>query len=194
MPCIFPAIIRPTKKPELNKNDLLYKNYFFSNFFRKPEGSDNAGKTVLIELSLHLRFMFKRLGISLCLLLAFVLLQAHNFIPHHHHDEARQPAHSHHHDHEHNHPDKGSDDDTDAHLPFADMDHSADFGKVVAKPQFENSAISKPVFANCQIIWLTEQFATLPDTPRPHPPDFHSSLHTIFLSHSIPLRAPPFSS
>jgi hypothetical protein len=137
--------------------------------------------------------MFRRLVISLSLLLAFALLQAHNFIPHHHHEEKPvKTAHHHHHgrdDDDHDHDNK-----TGNHLPITDLDHSIDFGKVVAKPQFDKGVIEKPVFAGTIIIWLCDKLTSFESPPRPHPPDKGSRLHDIFLSHSVPLRAPPVSS
>ena len=64
--------------------------------------------------------MFRRLAISLVLLLAFALLQAHNFIPHHHHKIPKATAHHHHDDagNSHHHDDEQSDDTTDHDSPF----------------------------------------------------------------------------
>ena len=129
--------------------------------------------------------MLKRLGISFCLLLAFAMLQSHNFIPHHHESEPMEAAH--HHDHD-------SDDDKDHNSPFTDLTHNADFGKVIAKPHFIKQIIEKPVFAEGLFFQLYTKLASSEISPRPHPPDGESPLHLIFLSHSVPLRAPPASS
>src|SRR5688572_26085900 len=102
--------------------------------------------------------MFRRLVISLSLLLAFALLQAHNFIPHHHHEEKAVKTAHHHHGHDHDEDDH--DDKTGNHLPLTDLDHSIDFGKVVAKPQFDKSFIEKPAFAGTMIIWLCDKLAS----------------------------------
>jgi hypothetical protein len=133
--------------------------------------------------------MIKKLGISLCLLLAFAMLQAHNFIPHHHHDEEK--IETHHHDHEH---DDEDDDKTDHNSPFTDLTHNSDFGKVVAKPHFDKEIIEKPDFSESILSRLYDKLASFASPPRPHPPDDDTSLHLIFLSHSLPLRAPPASS
>ena len=138
---------------------------------------------------IYLPFVFRRPLISLSLLLAFALLQAHNFIPHHHH-EKNKVATAHHHDHDHD----EDDHDDKTGTPVADLDHSIDFGKVVAKPQFDKSFVEKPVFAGTIIIWLCDHLTSFERPPRPHPPDNSSRLHDIFLSHSVPLRAPPVSS
>ncbi len=66
--------------------------------------------------------MNKRVGISLILLVAFALLQAHNLIPHHHQEEPALEKHAH----------NDHDDDHDGPL---NAHHSADFGKVVDKPE-----------------------------------------------------------
>ena len=134
--------------------------------------------------------MIKRLSISFCLLLALVTLQAHNFIPHYHENDAFETKHHHHHDHD-------DDDDagkTDHTFPFTDLTHNADFGKVIAKPNFEKQVIEKPAFAEGILLKLYDKLASFASPPRPHPPDHDSSLHLIFLSHSLPLRAPPVSS
>jgi hypothetical protein len=78
--------------------------------------------------------MVKRFGISLCVLLAFVMLQVHNFMPHQHHDEAVSYQHKpHHHDshhHDHDDQDKQDHDDVDHEFPFNHVNHSADFGMI----------------------------------------------------------------
>jgi hypothetical protein len=127
--------------------------------------------------------MFKRLAISFFLLLAFVLLQAHNFMPHHHESELIEVNH-HHHPYE-------SDEDQDCDLPFADLTHNADFGKIVVKPQGIKDIVEKPVFTVGLFIMAYNKLASLENPPEYHPPGDSSPLHLIFLSHSVPLRAPP---
>jgi hypothetical protein len=131
-------------------------------------------------LSLSLQLMLKRLSISFCILLAFAMLQAHNFIPHHHDEEAIEA--NHHHDHD--------DDKTDHDSPFSDLTHNADFGKAAAKPDFDKE-IKNLVLVEGLFILLYNKLESFKTLPRPHPPDDGSSLHLIFLSHSLPLRAPP---
>ena len=111
------------------------------------------------------------------------MLQAHNFIPHHHDEEAIEA--NHHHDH-----DDGND-ETDHNFPFSDLNHNAEFGKIIAKPHFDNEIIETPAFSESILFRLYDKFAAFESPPRPHPPDNESPLHLIFLSHSLPLRAPP---
>lgn len=144
-----------------------------------------TSKKGVSALSLSLRLMLKRLSISFCLLLAFAMLQAHNFIPHHHDEEAIEA--NHHHDHD------DDDDKTDHDSPFTDLTHNADFGKIITKPHFDKEIIEKPVFSEGILLRLYNKLASFAIPPRPHPPDDNSSLHLIFLSHSLPLRAPPAS-
>lgn len=140
-----------------------------------------TSKKRVSTLSLSLRLMLKRLSISFCLLLAFAMLQAHNFIPHHHDEEAIEA--NHHHDHD--------DDKTDHDSPFTDLTHNADFGKVITKPHFDKEIIENPVFSEGILLRLYNKLASFASPTRPHPPDDDSPLHLIFLSHSLPLRAPP---
>jgi len=135
--------------------------------------------------------MYKRLAISFCLLLAFALLQAHNFIPHHHHENEPIEV-NHHHDHDDDHDEDH--DDNDHNLPFTDLTHNADFGKVIAKPQAIKDIVEKPLFTGGFIIILYNKLASFEIPPEYHPPDNDSPLHLIFLSHSLPLRAPPIHS
>jgi hypothetical protein len=126
-------------------------------------------------------------------LLAFVVLQAHNLIPHHH-SENQSAAQATHDDHEKGdfHDDEDSDHETDHHeFPFTDLAHNADFGKVIAKPHFDNPIIIHPGFSQSLLSELYNRLASFENPPRPRPPDHNSALHLIFLSHSLPLRAPP---
>jgi hypothetical protein len=128
--------------------------------------------------------MIRRLVISLFLIFAFALLQAHNFIPHHHHEITAESGHHHHHD----------EDDNDDHKSgheFPDFDHSVELGKVVTKPQVVREVLQKPVIDLHHIFWLSDQVGGYESPPVYNPPDNDSPLHRIFLSHSLPLRAPP---
>lgn len=132
--------------------------------------------------------MLKRFGISFCVLLAFASLQAHNFIAHHHDDvEVNEDHHLHDHDHH--------DDNKANHhnSPFNDISHTADFGKVIPKPDVEQIIFEAPIFFSYILTPLYNKLACFKNSLRPHPPDKDSSLHIIFLSHSLPLRAPPAS-
>ena len=131
--------------------------------------------------------MLKRLSISICLLLAFALLQAHNFIPHHHKAEDHITAHGHGHDHDDDH--EGNDHDS----PLNDLNHSAEFGKIVVKQQDVVLAIEKPVITKSILDILNTPLKLFDQIVRHIPPDKDSPLHVIFLSHSLPLRAPPAS-
>ena len=124
--------------------------------------------------------MFRKCVIFFFLITAYILLQAHNFIPHHHKVEV--PHHHHHDDHE----------DNDHHdFPFTDLTHNAEFGKVIVKPQVITGVDEQRVFkAECFVELFTRAPLFKPP-PQYHPPDNDFPLHCIFLSHSVPLRAPP---
>ncbi|MEJ7738326.1 MAG: hypothetical protein WKF97_12935 [Chitinophagaceae bacterium] len=131
--------------------------------------------------------MIKKRFITLLFFTAYFLLAAHSFIPHQHDDDTIEPNH-HHHGHM-------SDDGTDHNKsPLTDLTHNADFGKVIAKPYFVKDIVEKPAFAESIFILLYNKLASFRIPPRPQPPDDDSALHLIFLSHSLPLRAPPASS
>lgn len=136
--------------------------------------------------------MLNRIGISFCILLAFAALLAHNLIAHHHEDV---PVHHHHHGdkdahHHHENEDRGHQDNA----PFNNATHPVDFGKIIAKPDGTQISIESPLFISYILTPVYNKLAGLNNLRRPHPPDKESSLHIIFLSHSLPLRAPPASS
>ena len=123
--------------------------------------------------------MIKRCVIFIFLIAAYATFQAHNFIPHHHDIEI---AVDHHDDHE----------DNDHHdSPFTDLTHNAEFGKLIVKPPTIKGVDQKPVFnAECFIDLFSK--VTLIKKPSEYrPPGDDSPLHLIFLSHNVPLRAPP---
>jgi hypothetical protein len=135
--------------------------------------------------------MFKRLAISFWVICAFAMLQAHNLIPHHHTEVVMEHSHSHddhHHDHDQN------DEDSDHSEPFIAFTHSADLGKILTKPRNIKEVSVKPFTSETILSRLFYTLASVKDRPRPHPPDDGSPLHLIFVSHSLPLRAPPASS
>jgi hypothetical protein len=80
--------------------------------------------------------------ISFFLLLAFVMLQAHNLVPHFHNDHyVTADRHTHKHDHHHEKPQHHNEHDEDdtsneeSNEPFQTASHSADFGKTVIRPE-----------------------------------------------------------
>lgn len=138
--------------------------------------------------------MFKRPVIAFFVLLAFAMLQAHNFMPHQHHDDhLAKHSHSHdqgkHHDHEEDDEEKGDTEDHES--PFHAAGHNADFGKIVIKPQ-ENGGLN---FQTADIpVDLTGVFAYLfaPDIPPPNlPPAQNESFLNFTNSPSLSLRGPP---
>jgi hypothetical protein len=151
-------------------------------------------------LLLYSSGMLKRFGISFCIILAFGLLQAHNFVAHHHHvlasaDHEYTDANTHHHHHDANDhtPDQdGESRDNDS--PFSDATHTADFGKILVKPDASQPDIDSPLLIACLIQAFHLQPAFVSCHLKVHPPDKGTSLHIIFLSHSLPSRAPPISS
>src|SRR5437879_4177311 len=69
--------------------------------------------------------MLKRLVNSYFLLLALILMQAHNCIHHHHHDDDIVKDH-------HGHDENDADDHS---YPFNDQNHASDFGRIIEHPQ-----------------------------------------------------------
>ena len=139
-----------------------------------------------------MHLLAKKGPISLLFLAAYFLLAAHSFIPHHHHDESTVMNHHHHHA---DNGDSEKNDKADHHsVPFTDLTHNADFGKVIVKLHFEKQFLEKPIFEGGRLLCLYNKLASFESPPQPHPPDDDSPLHLIFLSHSLPLRAPPASS
>lgn len=136
--------------------------------------------------------MHKHLLISLCLLLAFSILQVHNFIPHQHRN-SQAIQHSHHHgmDHHNHDADKNNEKDDDHQSPITELTHNADFGKVITKKHFEKKIIEKSAFPTSELLQQNHSLLSFTSTKQPHPPDNNISLHLIFLSHCLPLRAPP---
>lgn len=87
--------------------------------------------------------MFKRQIISLFVLLAFIMLQAHNLAPHSHLAKHKaEDAHEHHdfdHHHHHHHSDPSEDNDDDS--PITDFTHQTNFEKTVIQPKSTNDAL-----------------------------------------------------
>jgi hypothetical protein len=121
--------------------------------------------------------MVKRLSIFF-VFVAFAMLQVHNFITHHHHDEKIEISH---HDNS----------KTDHDSPFNDLTHNSEFGKMLAKPVFDKKVIDKPNLSGGLLFQLYDRLECIKKPPRLYPPGLDPSLHFIFLSPAIPLRAPP---
>jgi hypothetical protein len=123
--------------------------------------------------------VLKRCVIFIFLITAYATFQAHNFIPHHHDIEF---AADHHDDHE---------DSDDRDSPFSDQTHNAEFGRTVVNTPTIKGIDQKPVFNAGCFIDLFNKLTLIKKPSEYHPPDDDSPLHLIFLSHSVPLRAPP---
>src|SRR5215207_7488458 len=116
--------------------------------------------------------MLKRYIIFLFLSAAYIALQAHSFIPHHHESEFIETGH--HHDHE-------DHDDHDNNIPFTDLTHNADFGKVIAKPQVMKGVDEKTILFTSYFIEISYKPGLLKRPSEYHPPGDDFSLHLIFL-------------
>lgn len=128
--------------------------------------------------------MLNRAPISLILLLAFFMLQAHNMMPHQH-DVPKAKSHSHDDSHHHHH-------DKVPASPSNDADHSAEFGKALIKPangKYELSPLKFiPLFQPASQTEIAGLFkillkASSTSTDYPTPPDPHRR--------AIDLRGPP---
>lgn len=110
--------------------------------------------------------MFKRVPISLILLLAFFMLQVHNMMPHQH-DTPKAKSHSHEDGQDHHH-DRNPADQDDTH-------HSAEFGKAVIKPakgKYELSPLKfVPLLQPSSQIEISGLITAIPEV-RPGLPDY----------------------
>jgi hypothetical protein len=141
--------------------------------------------------------MLRRTSIAFFLFLAFVMLQAHNLMPHHHiefagHTHDQQHHHDHDHDSEHHdHHDTDTENGHDNDLPFNDLNHTADFGQTVAVPKDTQPTVSPLFMVECFVSHFII-LSGLTESPEPgySPPDniSHSSL---VLFSALPRRAPP---
>jgi hypothetical protein len=138
--------------------------------------------------------MLKRSIIAFFVLLAFAMLQAHNFMPHQHHDDAHaKHPHQHeqgkHHDHDTDDEEKGKTGDHDS--PFHAAGHNSDFGKIIIKPQ-QNGKTT--IYWAYMIVDLSGIFAYL-FAPDISPPNLPPAQNEFFLSlasfSSLSLRGPP---
>ncbi len=132
--------------------------------------------------------MKRRNTIVFFLLLAFSMFQAHNFMPHRHDETAAHTHHHHDHTGAHHHQAPAED---DGHQPFNDVNHSADFGKVLTVPQ-AGKHLPVPSVALDLMIAAAILLPAPDEIPPPDyiPPDnitFTNLLHYT----AVPLRAPP---
>jgi hypothetical protein len=135
--------------------------------------------------------MFKRQIISLFVLLAFIMLQAHNLTPHSHLAKHKaEHAHEHHDlDHHHHHSDPSEDNDDDS--PFTDFTHQANFEKTVIQPKSTNDALGD---LTCQSIDLPLVFRLyfIPQNPPPKLFPIQNQIWvTLYTCSSISRRGPP---
>jgi hypothetical protein len=142
--------------------------------------------------------LFRRTSIAFFLFLAFVMLQAHNLMPHHHiefvghtHEQRHHHDHDDDHDSEHLHHDTGTENGHDNDFPFNDLNHTADFGQTVAVPKDMQLTVWPLLLVECFISHFII-LSGLTESPEPiySPPDniSHSSL---VLFSALPRRAPP---
>ena|SRR5690349_21030669 len=132
-----------------------------------------------IGKTLSLLRMLKRISI-LCYLLAFVALQVHNATPHYHQEEIN----FHHHNDQQNHDEVGKKSPVNAH-------HDSEFGKSIVKPEGYQCQVEKPVLFVGSFILLFDELSNFYHVTPKIAPRFNSSLHSIFVTHNVPLRAPP---
>jgi hypothetical protein len=137
--------------------------------------------------------MLKRPVIAFFVLLAFALLQAHNYMPHQHRDDAHA-KHSHHDqgkNHDHDTDDEENGESEDHNAPFHAAGHNSDFGKIIIKPQ-ENAGPAiqwADVAADFSGIF---DYLFAPDIPPPNlPPAQNQSFLSLTSFSSLSLRGPP---
>jgi hypothetical protein len=128
--------------------------------------------------------MFRRFGISLIILFSFLLVQGHNFVPHHHLKEITKAT-SHHHSHHHD-EDQHGDEEHDA--PYG-ASHQAEFGKLLVKWNDLKELLIKPVAVITDA--CLPSFAKLPESRPLVRPPISFPLYEVLFSYSGPLRAPP---
>lgn len=130
--------------------------------------------------------MLKRLFISFFLLLAFAIVQAHDYIPHDHHTEQEDPFE--HHDHEH-----GSDDGHDfLHHAFAHLQHeqgSAFSYEYSQKFHLDHKASFVREYTSFLTAFILNFFNK--EQPVYLPPGYSVPLQRCPLYFDIPRRGPP---
>jgi hypothetical protein len=133
--------------------------------------------------------MSKRLIISFFLLLAFAVVQAHDYIPHSHHPEQEDPLEHHDHDHDKDHDDADHDflNHAFAHLQH---DQGSAFSYVFSQKRHIDHQIS---FAKEYTSVLTAFILRFFDTQQSVylPPKYSVPIHSCQLSFDIPRRGPP---
>lgn len=111
-------------------------------------------------------------------------------MPHVHQAVAKEVQHHHHSDqHHHHNTENNSEPDHDNTCDH--YAHNEDFGKVVVKLPANQKLEVKPVISDYIFVAAFLNLFTVESPPPVYPPGNNSTLHLIFLSHSIPLRAPP---
>jgi hypothetical protein len=138
--------------------------------------------------------MLKRPVIAFFVLLAFAMLQGHNFMPHQHHDDAHA-KHSHQHEqgkpHDHDTDDEENGETEDHNAPFHAAGHNADFGKIIIKPQ-ENAGNTIQWADMAVDFFGIFDYLFAPDIPPPNLPPARNEYFLSFThSSSLSLRGPP---
>jgi hypothetical protein len=123
--------------------------------------------------------MMQRFGISFSLLIAFLLVQGHNLVPHVHEQEKTSHASSHHHD---------NDDEADQDPPFP-ADHQPEFGKILIKSNDPDDLLIK--FCTIQTSPRVPEVVILFRIPPLVRPPITTSLFELHIQCSGLLRAPP---
>ena len=118
-------------------------------------------------------------------MLAFLLVQGHNMILHHHNEGSHHHTSSHDHDHEHEH--EGNSNDKD-HVPFHGS-HLADFGKVLIKSNHLKQLLIQPPLVAI-LTQVSEPACSAESPPLIRPPD-KECIQTSLISYTVPRRAPP---
>jgi hypothetical protein len=137
--------------------------------------------------------MNRRTYTVLMLLLAFMMLQVHNLLPHHH-ENASSHAHVAGHIHDHHHHSEGGNDhhkDKEEDLPFAHLNHSFEFGQTTTGEK-DLKLVLKPFLVPTLLPEAFIQFVQKPVNKHSiySPPD-NISFHSLVLYTAVPLRAPP---
>ena len=126
--------------------------------------------------------VFKRLGISLSVLLAVLLFQAHSFMPHHHHEHEKFDTHQHDHN-------NGKTDHND--FPGSNTGHNAEFG-ITGVAQKDYLAVNLHWDDESMDIQPGFMVTIPPESPSPIPGSPQKISYTPVPHYvAIPLRAPP---
>jgi hypothetical protein len=125
------------------------------------------------------------------LLLSFALLQMHNFIPHLHVATPQPVLFQQQHSHKHHHSDHTQHTQSKQDHSCGHFAHNEDFGKVFVQLQERQKFDSTLCFFGCFFDAALFNKLSANNHSKDFPPGNSTSLHLIFLSHSVPLRAPP---